>query len=240
MELKILLAGFPIRSDRGTLGWSTVAAMTTGTGTMILDTGSFGDRAFLLQSLRHSGIEPRDVTRLFLSHLHYDHCLNADLFPAAEILVSQTEWDYARSDLPEKMADPFVPKCFLPYLASRRLTLVRDGYRIEDGLRVVELPGHTPGSIGLLLEKQATIFAADAIKNAHEFHHRNPGMTFSSRAAAIASMEKAASLASAILPGHDALFTVSGGTINRPNTPPVSITSFSDWRAEKGRQYRIP
>jgi glyoxylase-like metal-dependent hydrolase (beta-lactamase superfamily II) len=240
MELKILLAGFPGRSDRGALGWSTVAAVAAGAGTLILDTGSFGDRALLRQALRQGGIDPCGVTRLFLSHLHYDHCLNADLFPAAEILVSRAEWDYAHSDLPDKADDPFVPKCFLPYLASRRLTLVHDGQYIGEGLRVVGLPGHTPGCAGLLFEKQRLLFAADAIKNAHEFYHRDPGMTFHSCAAAIASMEKAASLATAILPGHDAPFTVQAGAITRPHTPAVRITSFTDWQADQGREYLIP
>lgn len=240
MRLEILLAGFPGKSDRGTLGWCTVAALKTSAGVTMLDTGSYGDRALLLTALENKGIDRLKVNRLFISHLHYDHCLNADLFPNAELIIGIHEWEYANSQLPEKKGDTFVPKCFLPYLVSRQIQFVGEGQYLQDGLRVIELPGHTPGCIGLLLEQQNLLFAADAVKNARDFNFRDPGMSFDSRNNGIASMEKAAQLATNILPGHDSMFSIHNGIITRKDNPKVIVTSFSDWQVECGKFDNLP
>lgn len=240
MELDILLHGFPGTSDRGTLGWCTVAAVKTSTGIMVLDTGSFGDRALLLSALSEKNIDPLQVNRLFISHLHYDHCLNADIFPNAELVIGTLEWTYANSDIPVQKGDTFVPKHFLPYLSSRKIVFVQEGQYIEDGIRVIELPGHTPGCIGLFFEEQGIVFAADAVKNARDFNFRDPGMSFDSRENGIASMDKVAALANKILPGHDELFTLDYKGINKASHPHVRMISFTDCRIRDGHCHNIP
>lgn len=234
MRFSVLLPGFPGKADRGFLGWCNVLAVFTASGIMVIDTGSYGDRAVLLAAMAKQGIDPAQVTLLFLTHLHFDHCLNADLFPAAEVIVGEKEWQYAHSSLPATREDVFVPKCFLPYLASRRIRLVREGDTVGGNGQVVELPGHTPGSIGLLLEEEGLLVAGDAVKNARDFSCHDPGMCFDSREKGLASLVKVGHLATMILPGHDSLFTVQAGKIVKAHQPQVTITTFTDWREQAG------
>ena len=44
------------------------------------------------------GIQPTDVTDLFLTHMHWDHAGGIDLFPAARVWIQKAEYDYYTSD----------------------------------------------------------------------------------------------------------------------------------------------
>ena len=48
-------------------------------------------------ALRAAGVDPEDVELVILTHLHWDHAGNCDLFPDAEIVVQQSELRYAVS-----------------------------------------------------------------------------------------------------------------------------------------------
>ncbi len=51
-------------------------------------------------ALRDAGVDPRDVEFVVLTHLHWDHAGNCDLFPDARVLVQQDELRYAGSPGP--------------------------------------------------------------------------------------------------------------------------------------------
>ncbi|MDT8902068.1 MBL fold metallo-hydrolase [Anaeroselena agilis] len=238
--IEILLPGFPAKADRGFFGWCNVVALKTGDGWLIVDTGSHGDRAVLLQAMAARGIDPLAVKKVFLTHLHFDHCLNADLFANAALILGRKEWAYANSSLPEERGDTFVPKPYLGYLAGRRLNFVGEGDTLAPGLRVLELPGHTPGCLGLLREADGTLIAGDALKNPREYHHRDPALCFDSRDNALASLERIAGLARRILPGHDSAFSLEDGEITGRSAPRVSITHYIDWRRRDGAVQSLP
>ena len=46
-------------------------------------------------ALRDAGVDPRDVEFVVLTHLHWDHAGNCDLFPDARVLVQRDELRYA-------------------------------------------------------------------------------------------------------------------------------------------------
>ena len=46
-------------------------------------------------ALRDAGVDPKDVEPVVLTHLHWDHAGNCDLFPDARVLVQQQELRYA-------------------------------------------------------------------------------------------------------------------------------------------------
>jgi N-acyl homoserine lactone hydrolase len=240
MVIDVLLPGFPCKADRGFLGWCNVLLLKTGNSMMVIDTGNNGDRPVLLQALAAKGIDPQSVDTLLITHLHYDHCLNADIFTRATLIIGAKEWDYANSDLPRLHNDPFVPKMCLPYIASRRPTLVEEGHHLSDGMKIVELPGHTPGCIGLLCEKDGLLIAGDAVKNARDFYFNDPGMCFDSQANGVASLKKAAMLAKNIFPGHDSQFSTANGKITKPQQPNVVITEFTAWENRSGTAHVLP
>lgn len=233
-DTAILLPGFPGKADRGFFGWCNVVLLTAPDVTMIVDTGSHGDRSLLVEALAARGIAPQSVERLFITHLHYDHCLNADLFPNAEILVSRRDWEYAWSDEPTKRGDLFVPRQYLSYLASRRIRLIEEGDTVASGVRALVLPGHTPGCAGLFIEESGLLIAGDALKSAREFAHRDPGLCFDSLQTALASIERIAALAKFILPGHDSIFALENGQIKGRTPPQVTLTHHANWQLKNG------
>jgi len=240
MIIDVLLAGFPGKADRGFLGWCNVLVLNMGKSMTVIDTGSNGDRPVLMQALAAKGIDPLAVDTLLITHLHYDHCLNMDVFPRATIVIGAKEWEYANSDLPYKNNDPFVPKMCLPYVASRKPKLVGDGHYLFEGMKIVELPGHTPGCIGLLCEKEGLLIAGDAVKNARDFHFNDPGMCFDCQANGIASLKKAAMLAKKIFPGHDSQFSTVNDRITKTRQPSVVITDFTAWENQSGTAHTLP
>jgi glyoxylase-like metal-dependent hydrolase (beta-lactamase superfamily II) len=112
----------------------------------------------VLTGLACVGVEPDDVDLVVCSHLHPDHCGCNAFFKRASIVVHQREIAAARAPNREAMG----------YVASEwdfgtfdALNGQRDLF--GDGKAVlIELPGHTPGSIGALvaLEKSGTFLLA--------------------------------------------------------------------------------
>ena len=118
-------------------------------------------------ALRDAGVDPRDVEFVVLSHLHWDHAGNCDLFPEARVLVQRDELRYAVAP------GRFFRKSFLapmsgwpspPYLLPN-LETVDGETELAPGLRLVRAPGHTPGSQAAIVETGLGSFciAGDAI-----------------------------------------------------------------------------
>lgn len=206
---RILLPGVPITSSRGALGWSTVALIQNGQHNMLVDTGSYGDRAQLLASLETAALSPEKVDALFLTHFHYDHMLNFDLFPNAVIHLSVEEINYVNSGGYQDSNDPFVPAT-LYQLLSDRVTPFSGEVELLPGVRTVPLPGHTPGMTGLLLEKDGVLLAGDGIKNGYEFTRGQPPPVFGNSEEALRSYKRGSDVAQIIIPGHDNPFRLLG------------------------------
>jgi N-acyl homoserine lactone hydrolase len=105
-------------------------------------------------ALARAGVRFEDVDLVVNTHLHWDHCSNNDLFTNAQILVQGSELNYAMNPLPTGRAS-YERKPGMTPVWTRALgrTVARDGdYNLLPGVRVVTLPGHTPGSQGVLVQ----------------------------------------------------------------------------------------
>lgn len=206
----ILLKGFPGISNRGYFGWCNVILIESEGETLLFDTGSHGDRALLLKELEKRDLRPPDIDCVIISHLHFDHCLNADLFKGSRLLMSEDAIRYACSDRPDAVGDTFVPRAHAERLAERA-ELIGDGELITGEVEAMALPGHTPGLMGLFLRGEGIALASDSVKNAWEFVRMDPTACFHSKEEAIRSMRRIAERARVVIPGHDRAFEIKEG-----------------------------
>jgi len=107
-----------------------------------------------LLQLNEAGIDPADVRDVVFTHLHWDHCSNVDLFPNARFTVQDNELRYAISPIPlHRRAYQHLPRTAPPWLpVLDRLNAVSGAVEIAPGVSTVPLPGHTPGSQGILVD----------------------------------------------------------------------------------------
>ena len=224
---RILLPGVPVSSRRGALGWCSVTLVQVAGRNILFDTGSHGDRAPLLESLRACGLGPADIDLVVASHFHFDHVANAEIF-GCDVAVAEAERRYAVEAGYLAANDPFVPRALVPFLAGRLQSLA-DGDEVAPGLRAVSLPGHTPGTMGLLIEDDGVLLAGDAVKNAWDFVRGEPPPSFFSRTTAPANYARIRAIAGTVVPGHDRPFLVrADGDIAYVSSPEVGLDLYAD------------
>ncbi len=113
----------------------------------------------LIKQLASLGLRPEDVEIVILTHLHWDHCLNAHLFPKARFVVQRAELRYAAAPLPIHYR-PYGgrwpgARAFLPPEAT--VQVIEGDQCITKGVSVLHLPGHTPGIQGVAVETDAGV-----------------------------------------------------------------------------------
>lgn len=164
--------------------------------TVIVDTG-FSPRAgqirgreLLLhprQALLDLGIEPNDVTEVILTHGHYDHIGNADLFPQATLHMAETEYQFWTSPTAKHTQfSYYAEQPEIEYLRQRRqdgkLNLFTGRCSPAPGLEVLEVGGHTPGQAMVRLQTTAgpVMIASDAVHFYEELERDMPFIAISS------------------------------------------------------------
>jgi glyoxylase-like metal-dependent hydrolase (beta-lactamase superfamily II) len=164
--------------------------------TIIVDTG-FSPRAgkirgrdLLLhprQALVDLGIEPEDVADVILTHGHYDHIGNADLFPQATLHMAETEYRFWTSPTAaHTQFSYYAEQAEIQYLRQRheegKLNLFTGRCSPAPGLDVVEVGGHTPGQSVVRLQTTAgpVMLASDAVHFYEELERDMPFIAISS------------------------------------------------------------
>ena len=135
--LDVLTYGFALTTDQGSFGYSTNALLRVGDHNILIDTGPSSRRPFLVKALQAKGLETSDIDIVILTHMHWDHCQNTDLFTNARVLVNPTEIDYARN--PNKW-DLAVASGMADMMRNMKVDTVSEGDKIVDGVSMIETP----------------------------------------------------------------------------------------------------
>jgi len=113
-----------------------------------------GDES-LSGSLRAAGFGPEDITDMFLTHLHFDHCGGSVkrkkegdgyelTFPNATYHISSAQWNWAINTNKRESAS-FLKENIMPIQESGRLQLFSEGDKLFDNFEIRLFNGHTDG-----------------------------------------------------------------------------------------------
>lgn len=147
----------------------TCLLIETGRHVALVDTGAGeGSRTSgaIVARLEMSGIRPKDVDTVILTHAHPDHIGGAissggrPTFPNARHILSDYEWEFWTRSHPDlsSLRLPQEVKSTIGRTARRSMDALRfqietvDGEReIVPGVWALPAPGHTPGHLALLI-----------------------------------------------------------------------------------------
>jgi glyoxylase-like metal-dependent hydrolase (beta-lactamase superfamily II) len=173
-----------------------------------MSTRPISDGKYLHEELQKAGIALSKIECILLSHAHWDHSYNFELFPNVPIYVQKKELQYAVAPLPsDSRTYPMNLQDGLPGWVEGFLQMkVIDGdYDFMDGISLVLLPGHTPGSQGVLVKTTEgnALICADAFPLYENYEQGIASGNHVDLREWYASYEKAKRLCDYILPGHD-------------------------------------
>lgn len=122
------------------------------------------------QTLDHQlalcGTKAEDISMVALSHMHLDHAGYLFRFPHTKMIVHAAELPFAMGTVYQRLSMEGQPSYVRADLVEPvdEYTLVEGDTEIADGVTLLELPGHTPGHMGLMVETDSgtLIFCRDA------------------------------------------------------------------------------
>lgn len=155
------------------------------------------------QALSRLGVDPKDITHVILTHLHWDHAGNNALFPNAKFYVQKTELEEAK-DPPVKM---FAGSYDVPAVFQTQYTLLDGEQEILEGISVIPTPGHSLGSQSVVVdtEQGKYVLAGDLIA-LFECYQHDPMFVNGIHIDLISyfrSLERVKEIGGVVLPGHD-------------------------------------
>ena len=132
--------------------------------------------ATLVGSLKEQGLSPEDITDVFLTHLHFDHCGGAlyqdedrkphPTFPNARYWTNKAHYDWAYTPNEREKAS-FLKENFVPLQEQGLLHYIGTSDMAEwlPGIRIQYVYGHTEAMMLLHIQvgNQTVIYCADLI-----------------------------------------------------------------------------
>ncbi len=201
-----------------------VWAITGPSGTFIVDTGFSPDTGArrgrqtvkpVGEGLQALGIDPDSVQDVIVTHLHYDHCGNHDLFPRARYHLQDVEMAYAtgRCICHHEIRVPFEADdvvAMVRKVFAGRVAFHDGDEALAPGISVHHIGGHSKGlqCVRVKTARGQVVLASDAT---HLYAHVNEGRVFpvtysvAETLEGYSTLKQLAESPAHIVPGHDPL-----------------------------------
>jgi glyoxylase-like metal-dependent hydrolase (beta-lactamase superfamily II) len=182
-------------------------------GVTLIDVGMGRDARNVEAELARFGRGLKDVRRIIITHAHADHyraLAAVKQASGAEVMAGAEDVPFIQGDSPlprPKGAMKVLWFLISPLLRAPACHVDRplhggENIPVLGGLQVIPLPGHTPGSIGLLLPEARVVFCGDALSS-KKGKLRPPLHFKENRGECIAALLTLGALrAETVLPGH--------------------------------------
>jgi glyoxylase-like metal-dependent hydrolase (beta-lactamase superfamily II) len=158
-----------------------------------------------------TGLDPKDIDIVIITHLHWDHCCNNHLFPQADFYVQRSEMIATIDPIPRfrNTYEAFSLGVIPPWAQQATKWKIVDGEaNVIDGIRLIPVPGHSKGIQGVLVQtaKGPYFLASDAIPLYDNMATEpwTPSPMHLDLESYYASLAKIQALGATVIPSHDA------------------------------------
>ena len=144
----------------------------------LIDAGLMGKGHYKIQTIKSAGFNLSDIKRVIMTHTHFDHisCILELLehIPHAELWIHVNEATPLENG-DEKIVygmDMLEKMCKAQFGLAKGTFSLKINRKLEDGedldlggmtWRVLHIPGHSPGSIGLYCEEEKILIPGDVV-----------------------------------------------------------------------------
>lgn len=204
------MQGSSFRTNLVTLGICTVA-LIRGNKNILVDTGHFGSRRQIVDALNQFGLSPLDIDQVILTHSHWDHVLNLEIFENATVLINSKELDFLN---PMGKKGKLIPKFIWLLMENMKIQKTIGDQKISKDIRVIETPGHSLGhqAVEVTIEKDTALLTGDAMPTLRSYYRKLPDFIHTTEEEAKQSIIKLREMNPNIYyPGHDRPFCVVNG-----------------------------
>lgn len=158
--------------------------------TIIVDTGfsqqggTLRRRTFLIdpaEACEALGIVAEEVDTVVITHAHYDHAGNLGLFPDAEVIIAEKEYEFwtgrhsRRAQFHHSIEEEDIED-LREIDKAGRLRTWNGQLDLVPGVTLIEIGGHTPGQAAVLVQTSEgpVLLASDSMHYYEEFEHDMP------------------------------------------------------------------
>lgn len=187
--------GINIKPNKGAFGYASITLLKDDNENILFDTGSYGVRNVIIDLLKKEKID-----KLFISHLHFDHCSNLDLFRNSKIYINEKEL----KNLFENNEDCDLYKPLLKIINEYDVNTFKDEISISNNIKIVLTYGHTVGHSSLEFKQgeRRILVAGDAIKSLNDYLNSKEYGNAQNPDEYIKTKEKIKKDYDVIIPGH--------------------------------------